>query len=90
MRTFCARVTVWTVLLLVSAVAAQTGPPRSFQSLDPELGIVYRPPSVSWDGQQWNAIFADPDPPMGWAVLPVGKESCGAVNRTWLSKAKQK
>ena len=27
---------------------------------------------------------------MGWAVLPVGKEGCGAVNGTWLNKVKKK
>src|SRR5262245_49783916 len=61
-----------------------------YRAFDPELGIVYRPPSVAWDAQQWNAIFADPSPPMGWAVLPIGTERCGAVNKTWLANAKRK
>lgn len=59
-------------------------------TLNPELGVVYRPPSVRWDAQQWNAIFSDPAPPMGWAVLPVGKEGCAAVNKSWLAAAKGK
>ena len=78
-------VVAFTVLLFTAVFAFAES--RGFDS---ELGIVYRPPSVAWDAQQWNAIFSDPNPPMGWAVLPVGKEGCGAVNGTWLNKVKKK
>ncbi len=51
---------------------------------------MYRPPSVAWDAQQWNAIFQDPAPPMGWAILPVGTERCGGITSSWLNSARGK
>lgn len=84
------RILLLVAVLQLLAISGNTNPFRASQSLDPELGIVYRPPSVRWDGQQWNAIFGDPAPPMGWAVLPVGRESCDAVNQSWLNNVKRK
>ena len=82
------------LVLLMIALSAPAGsgntPEPGAGSLDRELGVVYRPPVVSWDARQWSAVFADPAPPMGWAVLPVGKEGCAAVNQAWLNSAKRK
>jgi hypothetical protein len=80
------------LILLLTALfsSADTRTTTVYQTLNQELGIVYRPPSVPWDGQQWDAIFQDPSPPMGWAVLPVGAERCGAILNTWLNNARRK
>jgi hypothetical protein len=87
---FRAGIVLFTVLLATSVSVADTLQETSYQSLNQELGVVYRPPSVPWDGQQWDAIFQDPAPPMGWAVLPVGAERCGAIMNTWLNNARRK
>jgi hypothetical protein len=83
----------FTVLILFLAALLPAYVPHrstSYNSLNSELGIVYRPPSVSWDGQQWDAIFKDPAPPMGWAILPVGSERCNGITKNWLDNARRK
>lgn len=79
------------ILFLAAFLPAYEHPHQAqYLSLNPELGIVYRPPSVAWDGQQWDAIFQDPSPPMGWAILPVGSERCNGITSTWLKNARRK
>ncbi|HET6267757.1 MAG TPA: hypothetical protein VFG11_08570 [Acidobacteriota bacterium] len=80
------------VLFLLFSLMAFAAPLNrvSYQSLNPQLGVVYRQPSIAWDGQQWNAIFRDPNTPVGWAVLPVGNEGCAAIEHDWLQSAKRK
>lgn len=63
---------------------------RVYQARNPDLGVVYRPSSIAWDAKQWKSIFSDPAPPMGWAILPIGNESCGAITRSWLDSVKAK
>lgn len=75
------------ILLLAFPAVPET---NTYPALNPDLGVVYRPPSVQWDATQWDEVFRDQAPPMGWAVLPVGNEGCGAVNKTWLSNVKKK
>lgn len=74
-------------VLLISGTIP--GSEFSYQTLNPELGVVYRTPA-GWDAEQWNAVFSDPAPPMGWIVLPVGKETCNAVKAGWLNSAKSR
>jgi hypothetical protein len=73
-------------------VASSTTPTTqlSYQALNPELGIVYRPTAVDWDSQQWNAMFSDPSPPAGWAMLILGRESCSAISSSWLNAARRR
>ncbi len=81
------------VLILLLAALLPAYEPHSkasYLSLNPELGIVYRPPSIAWDGQQWDAIFRDPAPPMGWAILPIGSEGCNGITKSWLDNARRK
>ena len=59
-----------------------------YQDRNPELGIVYRP--VSWDKQQWDEVFRDPAPPAGWAMIPIGRESCTALTSWWLNGVRNK
>ena len=84
------RIALYILLLSATLSSAETTTKTAYQPLNQELGIVYRPPSVAWDAQQWDAIFQDPSPPMGWAILPVGTERCGAILNTWLNNARRK
>lgn len=77
-------------LLLAFTSLGSFEPQRLYQSRNPDLGVVYRPSSIPWDAKQWKDIFNDPNPPMGWAVLPIGNESCSAITRSWLNSVKAK
>ena len=79
------------VLLLTSFLIAASNRPvqqSSYNDLNPELGIVYRP--INWDRQQWEEVFRDNAPPMGWAIMPLGRESCSAITSWWLDGVRRK
>jgi hypothetical protein len=80
------------ILLLLCFLGTTVDPASApnYRVRNAELGIVYRPPSVRWDEQQWNRIFSDPTPPMGWVFIPIGRESCNAFSSEWLNNAKRK
>jgi hypothetical protein len=67
-------------LLLIAA--SRPSQKFSYKTNNSELGIVYNP--VKWDRQQWDEVFRDPAPPAGWAIMPVGRESCSAITSWWL------
>ena len=71
-------------LLILAAFLIAAGRPArqsSYANLNAELGIVYRP--INWDREQWDEVFNDPNPPVGWAIMPVGRESCTAMTPWW-------
>src|SRR5687767_8740869 len=85
------RWTVYVPLLIFASLLMAAGRPNdrvTYKSGNPEFGIVYRP--INWDRQQWEEIFRDPAPPAGWAVMPVGRESCSALTSWWLDGVRKK
>ena len=62
------------------------GSAARYKTRNPELGIVYTPDG--WDKQQWERIFQDPGTPVGWAMLPVGHDSCNSIPSWWISGAR--
>ncbi len=72
------------VFLLASFAPSAT----TYRVRNPELGIVYRP--NNWDLQQWDEVFRDPNPPMGWVIVPIGRESCSAITSWWRSNAQDR
>src|SRR3990172_4910362 len=77
-RLFCLASVILVTTPLVSA--------PSYRTFNPELGIVYT--VTDWDNKQWNALFGDPAPPVGWAIVPVGNGGCKAINPALLKNAK--
>jgi hypothetical protein len=76
------------VFALLLVAAAKPDSSHSYKERNPEFGIVYRP--IDWDREQWEEIFRDPAPPMGWAIIPVGRESCTALTSWWLDGVRRK
>lgn len=88
MRNNLILVLVLSALVLTSA--ADPGSVPSYRVRNTELGVAYTVEHNKWDGQQWDSIFTDPAPPMGWVFLPLGKESCNAISPAWISKARNR
>jgi len=72
------------LLLLAAFLTGASGSidTLAYKARNPELGIVYNP--TPWDRTQWNKVFSDPAPPAGWAIMPIGRESCSAITSWWL------
>jgi hypothetical protein len=78
----------WTLflplLILAALLIGASGPEQrlAYKARNPELGIVYNP--RTWDQTQWDQVFNDPNPPAGWAIMPLGTESCSGITSWWL------
>jgi hypothetical protein len=88
MRKRFAAILIVCILLLSSNTKLGSAP--SYRVRNTELGIAYTVEHNKWDGQQWDSIFQDSAPPMGWVFLPLGKESCNAISPDWIRKAKSR
>jgi len=77
------------VISLAAFLLASFAPSATtYRVRNPELGIVYRP--SDWDLQQWEEVFRDPNPPMGWVLVPLGQESCKAITSWWRTNAQNR